>query len=75
MLHARVTKMWTLMPDSLLTGLPSLVKPPGSFSKTKAYITFFYTNNKLPSSPAAICLRFNSCHLSFLAIVFSCLLA
>lgn len=67
--------MWTLMADSLLTGLPRLVKPTGSFSKTKAYIASFYSNNKLPSSPAAIYLPFNSCHLLFLAIVFSCLLA
>lgn len=70
-----VTEMCTLMADSLLTGLPSLVKPTGSFSETKAYIASFYTHNKLPSSPAAIYLPFNSCHLSFLAIVFSCLLA
>lgn len=32
-----VTEMCTLMADSLLTGLPSLVKPTGSFSETKAY--------------------------------------
>lgn len=70
-----VTEMWTLMADSLLTGLPSLVKPTGSYSKTKAYIASFYTDNKLPSSPAAVYLPFNSCQLSFLAIVFSCLLA
>lgn len=38
------------MPDSLVTCLPCLVKPPGSFSKTEACITFFYTTNKLPSS-------------------------
>lgn len=61
--------------DSLLTGLPVFVKPAACFSKTTTYIASFYTNNKLPSSPAAIYLPFNPCHLSFLAIVFSCLLA
>lgn len=69
--------MWALIADNLLTGLPSPVRPTGSFSKSKAYkayITSFYTNNKLPSSPAAIYLPLNSCHLSFLTIVFSCLL-
>ena len=67
--------MWALIADSLLTGLPSLVRPTGSSSKTKAYITSFYTSHILPSSPAAIYLPLSSCHLSFLAIVFSCLLA
>lgn len=72
--HDGVTEMWTLMAEALLTGLPSLVKRTGSFSETKAYIASFYHSNKRPSSPAAIYLPLNSCHLSFLAIVFSCLL-
>lgn len=67
--------MCTLAPDSLLTGLPGLVKAPGSFFKTKARNASFHTDNKRPSSPAAIYLPFNSCRLSFLAVVFSCLLA
>lgn len=68
--------MWALMADTLLTGLPSLVKPAGSFSENKAYILhpFIPTTNFLPP-PAAIYLPFILCHLSFLATVFSCLLA
>lgn len=63
-------EMCTLASDSLLTGLPGLVKATGSFSETKAS---FHTHNKRLSSPAAIYLPFNSCRLSFLAVVFSCL--
>lgn len=65
--------MCTLAADSLLTGLPALVKAPGSFSETKASKASFHTDNKRPSTPAAIYLPFNSCRLSFLAVVFSCL--
>lgn len=66
-------EMCTLAADSLLTGLPALVKAPGSFSETKACKASFHTDNKRPSTPAAIYLPFNSCRLSFLAVVFSCL--
>lgn len=66
-------EMCTLAPDSLLTGLPGLVKATGSFSETKACNASFHTHNKRLSSPAAIYLPFNSCRLSFLAVVFSCL--
>lgn len=66
-------EMCTLVPDSLLTGLPDLVKATGSFSETKACNASFHTDNKRLSSPAAIYLPFNSCRLSFLAVVFSCL--
>lgn len=61
------------MAGSLSTALPRLVKPSGLSSKTKPRMASFYTNNQPSSSVAAIYLPFNSCHLSFLAIVFSCL--
>lgn len=61
------------MADSLSTALPRLVKPSALFSKTKPCMASFNTNNQPLSSVAAIYLPFNSCHLSFLAIVFSCL--
>lgn len=51
-------EMCTLEPDSLLTGLPGLVKATGSFSETKACNASLHTDNKRPSSPAAIYLPF-----------------
>lgn len=50
--------MCTLMADSLLTGLPSLVKPTGSFSENKAGIASFYAYNKLPFLPCSYLFTF-----------------
>lgn len=50
--------MCALMADSLLTGLPTLVKPTGSFSENKACIVSFNTNNKLPFLPCSYLFTF-----------------
>lgn len=47
---AVVVEMWTLMADSLLTGLPSLVKPTGSFSETNRILLYQEQTSFLPCS-------------------------
>lgn len=55
-------EMCTLGPDSLLTGLPGLVKATGSFSETKATHPFIPTTNVYPPLQLFIYL---SIHVAF----------